>query len=396
MGWRCGGLLEAGRHGERCVGTQAEFTFARPAVSLPTDHVPWPVERFRVERIVLTKGSLDTRARRAFVRRICNAYPKVRTEEMLDVAHNRVDLAAADPRQRHLLGKRTLVFAAPNATSAVRVNQRPNAIFPYRQSFSVYGFCPYDCAYCYLAGSPGVWFSPTVKIYVNLPEILAQVDREAWRIGTRSVFCLGRFEDGLALDPLTAYSTVLIPFFAKHTYARLLVQTKSAYVERLLDLPHGGNTILSWSLNPPEISERYEINAPPVHERMAAMQRCAEAGYTVYANITPIIPHGDWEKVYMVFIARLVATVPLKQLILGEACVDTRGRALLEQTLGEDNAVSCNLESGGPAGSDWRFYTAGLCRRLLSRAADVVRRIRPCTTRYDTRHRRPHLVIEFR
>ena len=93
---------------------------------------------------------------------------------------------------------------------------------------------------------------------MNLPEILAQIDRVANRSRKPTAFILGKLQDGLALDPLTAYSTTLVPFFAGHKYARQIIMTKSDSVERFLDLEHGGNTILSWSLNPPEIAARYE------------------------------------------------------------------------------------------------------------------------------------------
>ncbi|MCL5960273.1 MAG: hypothetical protein M1358_13345, partial [Chloroflexi bacterium] len=42
----------------------------------------------------------------------------------------------------------------------------------------------------------------------------------------------------------------------------LTLLTKSDYVERLLDLDHGSHTILSWSVNPPEISAVFEENVP--------------------------------------------------------------------------------------------------------------------------------------
>ncbi len=79
--------------------------------------------------------------------------------------------------------------------------------------FSPYGFCPYDCNY-YLAGTRGVWFSPAVKVFLNLPEIIREIDREANRIARPTAFYVGKLQDGLALDPLTDYSRELVPFFA--------------------------------------------------------------------------------------------------------------------------------------------------------------------------------------
>ena len=153
---------------------------------LPEGYVPRRVEGFAPERIVLTKGSLDTPEREAFVRRVCGVYPGVRVEERLDVAHNRVDLGEADPMRRLARGKRTLVFGV--LRSAVRFSDEEGNTCPNYWHFSVYGYCPYGCSYCYLAGTQGVWFSPTVKIYVNLPEILSEIDRRANRLGRETAF----------------------------------------------------------------------------------------------------------------------------------------------------------------------------------------------------------------
>jgi len=374
---------------------QLELVGWQSDIALPRSYAPYAPEAFTVERIVLCKGSLDSPEREAFVRGICAVYPCVPVEERLDTPHNRVEIAEPDPLRRLERGKRTLVMGAARVENVVRVNRNPNAIFPYRQSFSVYGFCPYGCAYCYLTGSPGVWFSPTVKIYVNLPEILAEVDRRAREEGQEIVFCLGKFEDGLALDPLTEYSTVLVPFFANHPYARLLLQTKSASVERLLDLNHGGNTVLSWTLNPAPIAERYEPGAPRVDDRMAAMRRCAEHGYPVRANITPVIPDANWEELYLDFICELAKCVPLRQLTIGGIRIDPRGRSLLEQRMGKENAVLQALDPNTADENSCAFYKPGLLRRLFAGIYDTVPHIRPCSTRYDTHHSRAHLVLDF-
>ena len=43
-------------------------------------------------------------------------------------------------------------------------------------------------------------FSPTVKIFLNLPEILAEVDRVARRLGRPTAFYLGNGAAGVAID----------------------------------------------------------------------------------------------------------------------------------------------------------------------------------------------------
>jgi hypothetical protein len=67
---------------------------------------------------------------------------------------------------------------------------------------------------------------------VNAPEILLQMGRLAGKMERPTAFYLGKLQDGLALDPLTAYSALLIPWFARHPTARQVILTKSDNVEK--------------------------------------------------------------------------------------------------------------------------------------------------------------------
>ncbi len=356
---------------------QLELFSKGASVSLPDRYVPVPAQGFEVERILLGKGSIDTAQREAFVRRICSAYPDVPVEEHLDSSAGAVDLEETNPLRRQLKGKRTLVFGQLQARSAVRCTRVADKEYSYRWHFSVYGYCFYRCAYCYLAGTNGVWHSPTVKIYVNLPEIVTAIERHANRLDTPTFFCLGKLQDGLALDPLTAYSRVLIPFFAEHPHARLLIQTKSADVERLLNLEHGGHTTLSWSLNPPEVVRCYESHVPSTEDRIAAMERCAAHGYPVQGLIQPFIPVGDWETTYDSFVRELMDRVPLQELSIAGACMGLRTLSLLERRMGRENAISTHLASSTPTGQVGTYYRTAIEQRFLVRIAEMVRRRKP-------------------
>ncbi len=105
--------------------------------------------------------------------------------------HNRVSLTGSDPLELHQQGKATLVFSEHN--SAVGLSQERGNCCPNYWHFSPYGFCPYGCAYCYLAGSRGVYFSPSVKIFLNLAEMLGQIQRVACRLTCPTAFYLGFF-----------------------------------------------------------------------------------------------------------------------------------------------------------------------------------------------------------
>ncbi len=305
------------------------------------DYLPRPAPLFRPARIVLAKGSHRTEVRRRLAERICAAYAEAEVVEAFGTPHNRIDLGKMDPLRLHVRGKQTLVLGEHR--SAVRFSKEAGNACPNYWHFSPYGFCPYGCHYCYLAGTPGVWFSPTVKMFLNLEEILAEVDRIAMQLGRPTAFYLGKLQDGLALEPLSGYARTMIPLFARHLYARMVILTKSADVENLLDLDHAGRTILSWTVNAPEVVRVFETNTPDISDRINAMRRCAQAGYPVRAVVMPIIPVNDWPAVYGRFMATLLESVPLSRITLGSICSYPQAQRLMELKLGRENAISSLL-----------------------------------------------------
>ncbi|MCC8116270.1 MAG: hypothetical protein LIP18_03815, partial [Planctomycetes bacterium] len=299
-------------------------------------------DHFQPERIVLAAGSLETPERVHFVERILGLYPDVPVEHRLDIPHNKIPPVTHDFYGRHVAGKRTLVFGVHK--SAVRYADERGNTCPNYWHFSPYGFCPYDCQYCYLAGTRSVFLSPSVKIFVNLPEIWDEIDRTANRLAPPTAFYLGKLQDALALEPLTGYVGVLVPRFAAHPYARLTLLTKSADVDRLPSLNHGGRTVLSWSMSPPEVHAEYEKNVPPPEDRLAAMKQCADAGYPVRVNLMPIIPVGEWRTSYANFLEKLFSTVKVTRLTLGGMGIYPDARVLMERKIGRDNPISETLE----------------------------------------------------
>jgi len=332
---------------------------------------PRPTAGFRPRRIVLAKGSQTTPGRRLFAQQMCGAYPDAEVTDLPKVPHNRVDLGEVDPVRALRQGKRTLVLGEHQ--SAVRQSREEGNACPNYWHFSPYGFCPYGCRYCYLAGTPGVRFSPTVKVFVNLPEILGEIDRIATGLAEPTAFYLGKLQDGLALDPLTGYSRTLVPFFAGHRYARMTLLTKSASLENLLDLDHAGHTILSWSLNPAEVIAAFEAGTPRLTDRIEAMKRCAEAGYPVRAVIMPIIPVSNWEEVYTKFLQRLLTEVRLDRITLGGICSYRAARGLMESQLGRSNAVSKTFDPLGPSPDGRLRYPERLRADLYRHMIGVIR-----------------------
>jgi DNA repair photolyase len=357
--------------------SQAPLDLFRPATPypLPSDHEPRRPRHFSVERIFLAKGSATTEERKRFVELICCLYPEAEIIECPEVSHNRIDLSEPDALKRHYKGKHTLVFG--ELGDSVRFSSEEGNTCPNYWHFSPYGFCPYGCKYCYLAGTTGVFFSPTVKVFVNLEDILPKIDATANRLGKPTAFYLGKLQDGLALDPLTGYSRVLVPFFARHPFARQVLLTKSDDVEGLVDLDHNGRTILSWSLNPPQVAGAAEENVPNVYNRLRAMRLCAAAGYPLRAVIMPVIPVNGWRNLYHGFIEKLLSTLPIERLTIGGICSYRKARSLMDDKLGTANPVSHSMERDHKAGDGRMRYSPSVRVNMYRFLIDAARTVTP-------------------
>ena len=113
-----------------------------------------------------------------------------------------------------------------------------------------------------------------------------------FRIGT------GEHSDSLALDKTLGINQHIIKFFAALPNALLELKTKSNQIEHLLELPHGGKTVISWSVNPQVIITKEELKTATLDERLNAARMASDAGYKVAFHFDPMIDYPDWEKGY--------------------------------------------------------------------------------------------------
>jgi len=168
--------------------------------------------------------------------------------------------------------------------------------------------CHMECSYCYLQSHLNF---PYMTVYANCEDLLSELQvafsespHRSFRIGT------GELADSLALDLLTSYSVPLVEFFAAQKNAVLEFKTKSNCVENLLDLEHGGRTVVSWSMNPRFIQEREEHKTATISERLEAAERCVQAGYPVAFHLDPLIFYENWEVDYEDLIEEIFDRIP--------------------------------------------------------------------------------------
>ncbi|MBF0351074.1 MAG: DNA photolyase [SAR324 cluster bacterium] len=167
--------------------------------------------------------------------------------------------------------------------------------------------CPFECTYCILQAFLN---KPVITVHANVGDILEQVQNHVlqhpqrlFRVGT------GEHSDSLALDPALGLNRHLIRFFAKLPNAVLELKTKSDHVDHLLDLPHGGKTVIAWSINPEYLVTHEEFKTARLHERLLAAQKASEAGYKIAFHFDPLIQYPDWKSGYAEVVRLLTQTI---------------------------------------------------------------------------------------
>lgn len=173
--------------------------------------------------------------------------------------------------------------------------------------------CTLDCTYCILQAYLN---QPNLRLFGNTDEMLQELADELegngdrlYRIGT------GEFTDSLLLDPLTEFSRVLVPFFAKTRNAVLELKSKTDFIGNLAGLEHNGRTIAAWSLNSEQVRRHEEPKGASLSERLRAARRCAEQGYFLAFHFDPLLEYPDWRSGYSDIVDRLFDAVDPKRVV---------------------------------------------------------------------------------
>ena len=172
--------------------------------------------------------------------------------------------------------------------------------------------CDLNCSYCILQGdlqsSLVTWYCNLQDMYDQVGTVLATHPKQFYRIGT------GELSDSLTFDPCTRLSVDLVEFFRDKRNAILELKSKNVHVENLLDLDHGGRTVVSWSMNAAEIRRREEGPSPDIDARLDAARQVQDAGYWLGFHFDPMIDHPDWEAGYRDIVDRIFTRLRAEQI----------------------------------------------------------------------------------
>jgi len=130
-----------------------------------------------------------------------------------------------------------------------------------------------------------------------------------YRIGT------GELADSLSTDLLTEYSKELVSFFKDKKNAVFELKTKTTLIDNFINEEHNGRTICAWSLNTIKISTSEESLAPTLDERLAAAEKCQQAGFKLAFHFDPMIYYKGWENDYQLVVKKMLETINPENII---------------------------------------------------------------------------------
>lgn len=155
--------------------------------------------------------------------------------------------------------------------------------------------CPYNCDFCYLKGTFRFMafprkdrrvppkFKPRPKIEKAMLSFINCMKEPA-------VLNSGELGDSLMGENLKPPFSEFIMNLVEGTPHKILFLSKGTYVRNFVNNDWQKNAILSWSINSPKVSKRYEKGSPNPLNRIEAARLCYEAGYTVRFRLDPMVP----------------------------------------------------------------------------------------------------------
>ena len=184
---------------------------------------------------------------------------------------------------------------------------------------TAYNNCNFWCEYCYLYLTFRT--QPVSTHFINYEKMFDEIikfDRSKTPKSLR-VLNLGELGDPLAVDYITGFAKQIIPFMPEHApRTRLLFLTKSDCVDDILHLDHGGQSIISFSVNTDAVFQQLEHRTASPDSRLIAAAKAQKAGYEVRLRIDPVIFYSTWEEDYISLVDNIFEYVQPTRITIGE------------------------------------------------------------------------------
>lgn len=169
--------------------------------------------------------------------------------------------------------------------------------------------CPGQCQYCYLNTNLGD--RPYMKVNVNIEDIFIHAQKYIdERLPEQTIFEGSATSDPIPIEPYSNSLKQTIEFFSKNENGRFKFVTKYTDIDTLLEINHGGNTEIRFTLNTNKVINNYENKTPSLAKRIEACKKIIEAEYPMGFIIAPIFIYDGWKSDYRNLLIDLRDSLP--------------------------------------------------------------------------------------
>ncbi len=208
-----------------------------------------------------------------------------------------------------ILAKKTPPFLYP-ASDMVQEFDTPNVFY----NTPVLN-CIYNCEYCFLQG---MYPSGNLVVFVNEDDLKNAIDmklNDPIDPLKPTVVSVSYNTDLLAMENIMPLTRSWVEYAGTKKDLIIEIRTKSALFPAIKDLDVVKNVILSWTLSPQIICDRYEYTAPPLKSRIRAVKQALAHGWPVRLCFDPVLLVDNWYEVYTEFFNQLFLEIQKDQLI---------------------------------------------------------------------------------
>lgn len=173
--------------------------------------------------------------------------------------------------------------------------------------------CIYECEYCYLQG---YFHSPDLVFFINHEEIGNEMIRLVEEVHPEKTvwFHAGEFSDSLALSHMTGEWPFYFDLFSKLHRGRLELRTKSVNISAIKELKPSKNILVTYSLSPDVVAQKYDRKTPPIDLRLKAIKTLSSLDYAIGIHFDPIIYFDEFERGYEELIEKVIKSMPVEKI----------------------------------------------------------------------------------
>ena len=212
--------------------------------------------------------------------------------------HNNIEMLRKNSNKEFVHMKRFLVIGIRKTHHYTPNHKVSDFLVPYTSSG-----CSAMCLYCYLVCNYNK--CSYLRLFVNREQMLDKIIKTTGNADRELTFEIGSNSDLILENTITNNLEWTIENFSKKERGFLTFPTKFHMVDPILPLNHRGRIIARMSVNPQPIIMKVEFGTSSLEDRITAINKLGEAGYSVGLLIAPIILTDGWKNLYSDLINQL-------------------------------------------------------------------------------------------